>query len=377
MKRFLLSAVLLTTIFALVCSATDTRVLTLGNNNTILKDDANIFLFPQTIVMYRGMVVGEVSAADMYYRLGAHYDMGPGKCVLGVYVDDRNLNVSPFLNTFRPLQNTIGSRLNLFFGRPIGAMDLGVNLFMYHNSDDQSGATPAGPKGSNTNFGLNVGLTPIPNLELAAGFTMDTWKNQDAAGADITKPKGNMEVRVGGRYWWAYSSNVDFVPHVNFGIHNEGYEVPTVTEETNKVMDFTVGWGFNVRPVSQVLLLFDLGVMYEKGTMKSSPVGGTAVEIKHTDMDFPYYKIGLEGHVTNWWDLRLGAVKAWEGHKIEAAGTTKSGTTSTATYLGSGFHFGHLTLDAMIDPAFVLRGPNFISGYNQNVANQVSILYTW
>ena len=340
MKKLLFSALLLTLVFALTCGATDTRVQTLGNANNILRDEANIFLFPQTINLYRGMVVGEVSTADMLYRIGAHYDMGAGKCVFGVYVDDRNLEVSNFLNEIRPLPNTIGSRLNLFWGRPIGDMDFGLNLSVYHNSLDQSGSN--GPKASNTALGLNLGLTVMKNLDLALGFNMDTWTNKDAAGAEINKPKGNIGLDLGGRYWWAYSNEVDFVPHLNFMMQNEGY-TQDATDYTSKNMGVDVGWGVNIRPVDRVLVLFDFGIDLLSNKVKT----GTNPEFTTTYMNLPYYKIGLEGHVTKWWDLRLGAVKEWNTMSND---NEESGTTTTNTYLGSGFHFGNLTLDANINP---------------------------
>lgn len=100
-------------------------------------------------------------------------------------------------------------------------------------------------------------------------------------------------------------------------------------------------------------------------------------------MVLPYFKVGLEGHVTKWWDLRLGAVKRWVGTSQEEllTATTKAqdkyGYATTATYLGSGVHFGNFSLNVSVDPNFVLKGPNFVSGYTGYMASMASIKYKW
>jgi hypothetical protein len=400
MKRFLLSVLLLTTIFALVSSATDTRVLTLGQANMFVKDDANIYTnffgldpnapdhqvgFPQLITMYRGMVVGEVAnqgeyTNDLLFRVGAHYDLGEGNGVVGVYVDNRPMpymagsNIQP-----QPESGGVGNRLDVFYGRMLGETPVGINLMLFHNSAKIEGQGTADLDQSNTALGVNLGATLMEKLDLGLGIKFATFTNKDNTGAELSKPKSNFGLIFGGRYWWAFNSNVDFVPHVQVVMDNSGYEVPGATggEYTDKNIGVDVGWGVNVRPVDKVLLLFDLGLRYGKETLKSTPTGGTASEQKNTGMDFPYYKVGLEGHVTHWWDVRLGAVKAWEGYKTETTGSNSTGTTGTITYLGSGFHFGNLTLDAWVDPDFVLSGPNFLSGRQDDLAMQVSVLYTW
>jgi hypothetical protein len=397
MKRLLFGAVLLTFIFALTCGATDTRVLTLGQANMIVKDDANILTeffglnpmadhqvgFPQLISMYRGMVVGDVSSSvsGTLYRVGAHYDMGEGKSVIGVYVDNRPWPYNPSLSPNQPMPEAggVGNRLNLIYGRPLGDMEVGLNLMLFSNSHTIEDSGTFNMTQSNMGLGVNLGLTMMENLDLGLGIRMGSWKNEDANGTAISEPKSNFGIIFGGRYWWKYNDQVDFVPHLQFVMDGAGFSIPNTGEFTDKSTTITVGMGANVRPVDRVLLLFDLGVNLETETLESSPTSGTATEDKYTHMDFPYYKIGLEGEVTKWWDVRLGAVKMWHSAKdeLQSGGVEKRGTTSTSTYLGSGFHFGNLTLDAWIDPDFVLRGPNFISGYNQDLAGQVSILYAW
>ena len=381
MKKLLFSALALTLIFALTASATDTRVKTLGEANNILKDEANIFLYPSTINMYRGMVLGEVdnSYYDQYgealYRVGAHYDFGEGKGVVGLYIDNRPQDIWWAPQQPDPGPNTgIDNRLDLFYGRPFGDTQFGMRL-MLHSDSYKSEAEGNSTEQKNMDLGLQLGLTLQEKLDLAAGFNFLTWTNKDGEGDDVGKPKSNISFNLGGRYWYAFTDEVDFVPHLGFLYHMGGYEIPDGDEGKETEMMLDLGWGVNIRPVDRVLLLFDLGIMYDNDKMEITPPEGDAVETTYTTMNLPYYKIGMEGHVTKWWDVRLGAVKNWIGFAVKD--DYKEGFAMTGTYLGSGFHFGNLTLDAWVNPDFVLNGPNFVSGWQGDVAYQASIKYAW
>ena len=374
MKKLLFCALSLTLILALAGWATETRVFTLGNANNILKDDANILLYPSTINLYRALVLSEVDGSGLY-KVGAHYDFGEGKGVVGLYIDKTRLGLSWGAAQPDPFDTGgIDNRLNLFYGRPFGETLFGMALSLYSNSY-KSETSGDNSEESNFDLGLQLGLTLQEKLDLTAGFGYGSWTYKDGAGDDVTKPKSNISLNLGGRYWYAYSDEVDFIPHLGFSMFTGGYTDEATTDEY-KENDFMVdlGWGVNIRPVDRVLLLFDLGISYDNGKYTAT-VEGTDTETKTTMMNLPYYKIALEGHVTKWWDVRLGAEKYWHSHKVTDVKT--EGYAMTDTYLGSGFHFGNLTLDAWLNPDFVLNGPNFVSGWQGDVAYMASIKYAW
>jgi hypothetical protein len=90
-----------------------------------------------------------------------------------------------------------------------------------------------------------------------------------------------------------------------------------------------------------------------------------------------------------WLDLRAGAVSYWQKYKNDdkyvdyvsnandVAYTYKyrSSYVSNETFLGAGFHWNNLFLDAYINPQIVTNGFNFISGMQQPLAWQVSLKY--
>jgi len=382
MKKLLFSTLALTLIFALTASATDTRVLTLGEANNIVKDEANIFLYPSTINMYRGLVLGEVATADQLYSVGAHYDFGEGKSVIGLYVSSIGWPLADGAPD-PDGDNATDNKLNLFYGRPFGDTQFGMALALYQDSYMRDGDPDDETDESNLNLGIQLGLTLQEKLDLALGFMYGTWTNKGEDGEDQTKPLTNMTIDFGGRYWYAFNDNVDFIPHLGFTYGMAGYEVPDVTEDKTTHMVLDLGWGVNIRPVDRVLLLFDLGILYETLKDEVTPEGGDAAELTQTWIHLPYYRVGLEGYVTKWWDLRLGAVKIWDNittPDFEAPDPDiddKYAVAQTNLYLGSGVHFGNLTVDAWMNPDFVLNGPNFVSGWSGNLAYMASIKYAW
>ncbi len=382
MKKLLFSALALTLIFALAGWATETRVWTLGDANNILKDEANVMLYPSTINLYRGLVLGEVASGMDLYSIGAHYDMGEGKSVIGLYVS--SIGWPRGAGAPDPDgDDATDNKLNLFYGRPFGDTQFGMALAFYQDSYKVDGDDANQTEESNMNLGIKLGLTLQEKLDLALGIMYGTWTNKGTDGKDATKPLSNMTIDLGGRYWYAFNDNVDFIPHLGFTYGMGGYEVPDNMEDKTTHMELDLGWGVNIRPVDRVLLLFDFGILYHTMKDEVTPDGGDATELTQTWIHLPYYRVGLEGYVTKWWDLRLGAVKIWDNATMFDPETPdpdvdyKYAMAQTNLYLGSGVHFGNLTVDAQLNPDFVLNGPNFVSGWDGNLAYMASIKYAW
>ena len=68
-------AVALIAIFVSGTSATETRVLTMGENNMVLLDEADIFIFPSRIHDWPNLAVGEFGGGD-FTELGIHWKFG-------------------------------------------------------------------------------------------------------------------------------------------------------------------------------------------------------------------------------------------------------------------------------------------------------------
>lgn len=364
MKKLVLGAIVIVLSFTLVATATETRVMTLGNVNNIVKDNANVFLFPSTINFYRNIAVAEVNDGE-FWRFGAHYDFGEDKGVVGLYYDQYGMMLDP---GYTPVSfdGMIDNRLELLYGRPLGDNYFGLGVCFYSDSY-MSEASDDDTEEKTFALGVDLGLTMMEQaLDLAVGFMMGpNWTFVDANGDDVSEPDGNMSFNLGGRYWHEFNDEVWFVPHLGFDYSTFG--VKEAYKET--CMNLDLGWGVNIMPADAVLLLFDFGIMY--GTCKYEPEGGD--ESTTTMMTLPYFKGGLEGHVFDWWDVRFGAVRYWNNETEEDM--YKMGWATTGTYLGSGLHFGNLDIDVWMDPDFALNGPYFVSGNATMMAYQASLTY--
>jgi len=383
MKRILLLTLILTLLLALTASATVTRVTTLGQVNNIIRDEANIVLFPSTILQFPNLVLGEVYDdpaitpqgeinQQWLYRVGAHYNLGETAGVLGLYLDR-----TPLLPDFGPY-SSVDNRLNLFYGLPLEAMDLGAGLSFYRNSASVDGDPNDETETSFTSLQFIIGAGLMDNaLELSASLGFDSWTDVNAAGDDVTEPKSNMDLGLAARYWWGFNDNVFLVPHLGFNLLSAGEtDVATSTDLTEKTTAVDLGIGANVSPQNNILLLADLGFMLQSTTLEQGDN-----ELGDSRLDFPYFKVGLEGQVTRWWDVRLGAIKRWAQTSMDVSVdpdiADKAGFAETETFLGSGFMFRNLTLDIWMNPDFLLNGPNFVSGYDSQLAYMASLRYAW
>ncbi|MBU0518028.1 YgdI/YgdR family lipoprotein [bacterium] len=388
MKRLLLATLTLVMVFAVAGFATETRVMTLGDANGIVVDDANIWMYPSTILQHPNMAIGEFcmdSYGESYgwdmQSLGMHYAIGENGKVIGAYLKKMDYMDIYYLPNGVNIPGSVPNpdhRLDLFFGTPMGDNGLGVHLSYYNqsmstDSDDDKTAVAA------TAFKLGVGMTFSESTDVAAHFGMTMWTNEDDEGNAINEPDGNMTFDLGGRHFMELTDMYTAVPHAGFMFHSEGIKGEGMEDIKSTAMGIDVGWGTNFVPDDRILCVGDFGIMYFNEKEEFTPDEGDASEVTYTDFVLPYFRLGIEGNVTDWWDVRLGATKYWHMYKLDFgdAGTYNEKYASTETYLGSGFYFGNLTLDVQINPDFVQYGPNFISGYNESLAYRVSLLYNF
>ena len=90
MKKSIFITLILTLVLAMSAFASRTRVLTMGDNNTILLDDNNIWQFPSRINDYPGLAVGEIATGDVT-QFGIHWKLGDDNpYVLATYFDNQS-----------------------------------------------------------------------------------------------------------------------------------------------------------------------------------------------------------------------------------------------------------------------------------------------
>jgi hypothetical protein len=87
----------------------------------------------------------------------------------------------------------------------------------------------------------------------------------------------------------------------------------------------------------------------------------------------------MEAQLYDWLWARMGAYKAWQKESTEDndGNTEYWGYANTSLYLGAGFLFKNLHIDAQVNPGFMTRGPYIVSGSGGDMFSQVTIYYVW
>ena len=402
MKKFLTLTALFALCLAVSAQATETRGLTMGDVNNIIKDDGNIWLYPSTINLYPDQAEAVFSDNDFAHRVGVHYQFNDDNpFVLGVYIVDAGRTLMD--NKYATLPGTYfafesgqefsvwsNRSVNLFYGRTLGQNPFGAHLSLLQSSrDDQqtSGGVDIGQNRSFTKFMVDLGLTTSGGaVGWTLGFHLSTWKNESGPTV-LSKPDGNIGAHLRVRKFHARNAKLTWVWHGEIAIDKQGVTYPdsgslgpshvsgvtsgTVTASDCKHFLGDVGLGLNYTVSSSAIAVLDFGVRYNKLKITDMSAGSD-FENRLTDFTLPYWRVGLDGEVLSWLDVRFGATNRHSFLKDETAGfaapnldnnyTFKSTGTSPQMVVGTGLHFGALTIDTWMDPEFVLAGPDFIGG---------------
>jgi hypothetical protein len=376
MKKFIILTFLFLFILSLNSMATETRVMTMGDNNNILLDEANVLLYPGRVIEYPNVAIGEFDG-DGFYNFGINWKFGNEKpFVVGTFFstesswepdDFSGSSIVPF--DFDILDNR---RIDLFYGRNIRGSNFGFHL-AYFNSG-QTFETDTGEEKENFNFyDFTFGLTEgNGKWDLAVNIGTGSWTDEDETGATETEPDGFYNFGVVGRYFMAKGPNYTYIPHAGIFTGKHGWKTSTNADKYT-VSGFDVGFGLNYTPSASVLAVCDVGVMYGKWKFEAEPSG---TETSSSMTALPYFKLGIDAEVFKWMDLRLGATSYWNNFKdTDAASEYRASFAENDTYLGFGFHWGRLHVDTYTDPDMFLDGFNFISGAENDMNMKISIIY--
>lgn len=401
-------------LLATAAFATGTRVLTMGDANMIVRDEANIWLFPSLLYDNPDIVIGEfgysafsksmgpskeyidpsyIDGYNEFTDIGIHYKFGEKKpFVLGLYFTANQPNsMFPYDLAFPYLDEAYdgefdfygNDRLDLFYARMLGENKFGFHFGYLRESGkltwEDTEAEESGTIGeiNSTAYQFGFGLTAMQNkLDIAAEISLLSWKYQVDT-IDWSEPDGNMVFSLNGRYWHEVDQKITLVPHasLNYAKVAATYDEDEIgyLAEEDKYMAVDLGIGLNYTPAAGILAIGDFGFQYIKYENNVDDSVGTEVETeteKDSYFNLPYFRVGLDAVVFDWLDLRLGALSIWYGEKWEGTWeedddielTEKYGWVETYTYLGAGFHWNNLRLDAYVDPAILLDGFQFING---------------
>jgi len=433
MKKFLTLTLTALMVLGSVAYATNTRVMTMGESNGILLDEANIWLYPSRIGMYPNIAIGEVGVIDNDYyfddeygtfaQFGIHWQFNEkNPWVLGTYLShdrfsgtnwDGQLGIGYQMLPFRyasidlialdwfdwpstgsgiiPSSGTNwdgNQRISLFYGRKLGNTPFGFRFSKFHSSSKSEGTDLSSTSLGEYDFAF--GLTDAAGKwDATLGVNLLTWTWQNAAGSDWTKPSGNMTIYAQGRMFHQVNPQWTLVPNAGVILGSFEAEIydggsPTNTLQSTqsyKSTTFWAGLGANYTPAAGVLAVLEGGFGYNSSKYEDKPTVGTTDAYKYKYFTLPYIRIGLEGKVFDWMDLRAGANSYWQRTTEEfepnpGGDKLKFNYPDDRTFLGTGMHFGNLHIDTYTNPAILLNGFDFISGNSTSDLNAwVTLLY--
>ncbi len=359
MNRKLLSLALIVLLVS-VASATRVRVLTLGEVNHIVKDKANIELYPQAINNYPIFASMEIDGANLY-SIGGHYKVRDA--VYAMYLTTEGI---PEGGMYGPQVKENGAtdvntapKLNLYYGRKLGDIPFGMNLNIYQNSWKSKVAGDKTER-SQTYMGVGFGATFIEKLDVGLNIRTHSFTDKDAAGDDASKPNGGFLMDLNARYWWQVEDHSYVIPYFMFSSENQGVDQTGVGKASDKTTSIALGAGFNTWITESTLFVADFGIQTSSTENKVEPTGGPSTTTKISENTLPYYSFGFETPVTNWLTARIGAVRNWETYSED--NNKEWGSSTTSLYLGAGMRKGDFMLDLNVDPGVINRGPYFLTG---------------
>ena len=398
MKRMLILSVLAAFLLGGMAYATGTRVISMGEVNNIVKDGANIWLYPSTVNYYPNLFRADINGSGELWKAGTHLQFGEDSespWMVAAYFSTQPYSHN--IISFPKTESSADQRINLFYGRNLGNTPFGFSLGYYSDGDkNEDTLIDNNYEESLSRYEFLFGISPMEGkADVSFGVAFTTWTDKDYDGSaaevvDITKPSGNMDISLRARYWMDPMGKFVTIPHVSFVYSKQGLEdygwsgtawERQITTTTNSmVIDF--GMGLNCEADEDVLIVTDFGIAMDNFKVKFEPAGADATEGKDNYLILPYFKVGIDAYIVKWLDLRAGVINQWTKRTYEPSDIQKSisGSANTWSYLGAGVHWGNFHIDAIIDPDFVTNGPYFISGepsddkYN-GLAGRVSLLY--
>jgi hypothetical protein len=379
MKRLLTLSILLVFVMAVAALATQTRVNTMGEADNIVKDEANVMLYPSTILYYPKLVGAVVDGDELSNFYGHMLISGEetNPLVMGFYFQTYN-DYFPYGTPGEFIQGMENTHLRWIGGMDMSGTPLALGLMYdqasrkYDNPGDKS-------EQSFFRFGAMLGASLMEKkLEAAGVLQFASWTNKGADGVKITEPSGDLYLAFRARYWMDPMGKWTLVPHLGFELTTEGYKVTaTKDKRTWTSLDVDFGLGANYNVTEDVLWVGDFGFRLGANDLKYEPTGLASSEEKSGTLVLPYFRMGLDGKVFKWLDFRGGVISEWvmSTYEPDTDYKTTQSYASTTTYLGAGFNWGKFMIDTEFNPYILEEGPYFISGESNDMNFSVSLTY--
>ncbi|MBI5058182.1 hypothetical protein HZB60_00190 [candidate division KSB1 bacterium] len=382
-KKFFAILVICAVMIPMVASATVTRMVGLGGGDVtyITKDQSNSNVWPQLVKKYGNRAGAEFAGNSVTWdanAVWATYDFGDEKSVL--YFGLNKYQVTKYTEMPDAVNDGpgINNALSIKYGRPLGENML-IGAGLSYASEGFTQKATAGETNTNaSDFGLDLGVSCIKNnWDLVVGFDMASFTDE-AGGTKLSEPNGMMGIHLDGRWWYNYSDNASLIPNLRFSTLSDGMKASGGFERTHKTTAFSFGAGHNWWPADNALVIFDFGFAMRSTAHEFKPATTPSSDSTDSWSAMPYWRVGAETKVFGWLDGRIGAERFWASHTPNGDRDDEMTHSymQTNTYVGATAHWNRLSLDLLVHPDFLMKGPYFVSGdATTEMFSQVSLVY--
>jgi hypothetical protein len=338
---------------ALPALATETRVMTMGDQHMFIQDDYNIWTWTSTVNNYpRHLIVdhnqsgwsGDASRVGMIVPFMKN-------AVIGAFFSDDYAPTD--FSWYWP-----GQKIDLFYGYRATNFDLGLHVDWWGDKAEQGGTPVAKQSTSIVGLQAGVGFNANGNmLEFDAGFKKLSYTDEPIVnlGDSTRNDDGASLIHLGGRYLLAYNNMVTLVPAIRF----ESWKDKNLASEEANYTYVDIGVGCNTVPLQGTEFLTSIGVMMEKFEGKDG--SGTTVD-DDSWTTLPYVHFGADIQLKSWLNFRVGAQKYVQLTYEDKINNNKETHPSFEYTIGAGIMIGDVQFDVEVDKEFLNTGPYFLSG---------------
>ncbi|MBK7367283.1 MAG: hypothetical protein IPJ04_05025 [Candidatus Eisenbacteria bacterium] len=288
--------------------------------------------------------------------------------------------------------NITGEAFDIIWGHKMGSGNLALRLNRSFESYDDGTDVEEGNGNDGRNilgFGGGYGWDMNANTQVEVG-ALYQQRSFDNGGTGATTDDGGTNLLVAARAFRKASGNLTLIPAVKF--YSQDFSTTNgTTSATEKYSGWQAGFAGNWTVGSDDLLVF--------GGQFASNKGDFGDGDETSELMMPNVFMALETHLNPWLTFRAGAQNAMfysYTYKYEGGGEEKYKEHYFTFNLGTTVKLGNLTLDAVLDPAFLqnpfaqLMGGSNAFYYNDYYGSrgtgysagntcfpQVSATYTW
>ncbi|MCO4759976.1 MAG: hypothetical protein KC502_00610 [Myxococcales bacterium] len=408
--RIPLLAAIIGALIATPAFATQTRINSLsgGEKSITVRDQANIWSFPQFLPTYGNQVDVDATAGAKYGTMSVRYALTDDAVLLLYGVGSPWAGKGTVVNTqsiaqqtagaaagFTPTQDPTNHQFGIGFGTRIGeGMRLGTYLGIGgHNA---SGAQEKSNSAFDFNIGFGLDLSETNNLDFGLHIGIASFTDQGAQG-DLYLANGLMNIALVAKGEFQVHQIAKLVPHITFaydarGItHNADAAGNGAKQGNSDMTTITLGSDLAISPAEGVTVQPGIGLTYRQSNVSGNKVPVPAGPVTIINLDsgssqiMPYYGFGAEAHAFDWLVLRVGArqtiIRTDIGNTApNGAPSNEQHTSSVQNTVTTGFgiNLRGWQIDLNVTPSFFNNGVFAVTGApTAGFAADFAIVYDW